>query len=135
MWVGPVVLPHTLPLTPPAEALPIDGLRRMNRIDSRDKLTNPSRATPNVLTSGAELYGIYCATCHGIAGEGDGPVGEHFRRMPNLTTPNVQNYADGWLFSIVREGGFNMPRFGPDLSENERWAVVHHVRTLPKTAN
>ena len=135
MWVGPVVLPNTLPLTPPVEALAIDGLPRMNRIDSRDKLVNPSPVTPDVLADGAKLFGIYCAACHGEAGTGDGSVAEHFRRMPDLTVPNVQNYADGWLFSIIREGGFNMPPFGSDLSADERWAVVHHIRTLSKTAN
>lgn len=135
MWAGPVVLPSALLLKPPAYALPIDGLQRMNRVDSRDKLANPLAVTPDVLASGADLYGIYCASCHGTAGGGDGPVAEHFRRMPDLTVPNVQNYADGWLFSILRDGGFNMPPFSSDLSAGERWAVVHHIRTLGTTTN
>jgi len=135
MWVGPVVLPSTLPLIPPADALPIDGLQRMNRIDARDKLANPRAITPEVLAAGADLYGIFCASCHGAAGAGDGAVAEHFRRMPDLTVPYVQEFADGWLFSIIREGGVNMPPFSSDLSADERWAVVHHIRTLSKTTN
>ena len=135
MWVGPVVLPNTLPLAPPAGALPIDGLQPMSRVDSRDKLANPRPVTPEVLAAGADLYGIYCASCHGAAGGGDGPVAEYFRRMPDLTVPNVQNYADGWLFSIIRDGGFNMPPFSSDLSAGERWAVVHHIRTLSTITN
>ena len=130
MWVGPVVLPHTLPMTPPDDVLSVDGPQRMNRIDSRDKLVNPRSASPDVLAEGAELYGIYCASCHGADADGAGPVADHFRRMPDLRAPNVQNYADGWLYSIVREGGFNMPPFASALCVNERWAVVHHIRTL-----
>ena len=130
MWVGPVVLPHTLPLNPPDDVLSIDGPQLMNRIDARDKLQNPLPASAAVLAEGAELYRIYCATCHGTDARGDGPVAEHFRRMPDLTAPNVHNYADGWLYTIIREGGFNMPPFAASLSVNERWAVVHHIRTL-----
>lgn len=135
MWTGPVVLPHALPMTPPDDVLSVDGPQPMNRIDSRDKLSNPLRPSPLVLAEGAELYRIYCASCHGSSAEGDGRVAEHFRRMPNLTAPNVQNYADGWLYSIIREGGFNMPPFAASLSERERWAVVHHIRTLNPQPN
>ena len=131
MWVGPVVLPQTRPMTPPDDVLSVDGPQRMNRIDARDKLRNPLAASPEVRTEGAELYRIYCASCHGVAGIGDGRLAEHYRRMPDLTAANVQNYADGWLYTIVREGGFNMPPFASALSVNERWAVVHYIRTLP----
>ena len=130
MWVGPVVLPHTRPMTPPDAVLSVDGPQLMNRIDSRDKLVNPLDPSVEVLAQGAELYRIYCATCHGANADGSGPVAEHFRRMPDLRAPNVQNYADGWLYSIIREGGFNMPPFASSLSVPERWAVVHHIRTL-----
>jgi mono/diheme cytochrome c family protein len=130
MWVGPVILPQLRPMTPPENVLAIDGQQAMNRIDSRDKLHNPLPASRTILAQGAELYGIYCAPCHGVDALGDGAVAEHFRRMPDLTAANVQGYADGWLYSIVREGGFNMPPFAASLSVNERWAVVHHLRTL-----
>lgn len=131
MWVGPVVLPQAGPMmTPPDGTLSVDGPRRLNRIEARDTLSNPRPASPVVLTQGRELYRIYCATCHGAAGTGDGPMAEHFRRMPDLTMGYVQNYADGWLYTIIREGGFAMPAFAASLSVDERWAVVHHVRTL-----
>ena len=130
MWVGPVVLPGTMPMTPPEDVLPVDGQPVMNRIDARDKLRNPRTMSQQVAEEGAELYRIYCATCHGAEGGGDGPVASHFRRMPPLTTPNVQSYADGWIYSIIRDGGFNMPPLGASLSIDERWAVVHHLRTF-----
>jgi cytochrome c553 len=30
----------------------------------------------NDLTSGSELFRMYCASCHGVDGRGDGPVAE-----------------------------------------------------------
>ena len=130
MWVGPVVLPHTLPMVPPDDVLAVDGPQIMNRLDARAKLSNPLPASAAVLARGAELFRIYCAACHGVTAGGDGIVAGHFRRMPDLNAAHVQNYADGWLYTISREGGFNMPPFAFALDVDERWAIVHHIRTL-----
>lgn len=130
MWVGPVVMPQTRTVLPPEDTLSVDGPQLMNRIDARDKLTNPVPASAEVLAEGANLYRIYCASCHGPDARGDGVVAEHFRRMPDLTAANVQNYADGWLYTIIRQGGFSMPPFGFALDIDERWALVHHLKAL-----
>ncbi|SVD17311.1 uncharacterized protein METZ01_LOCUS370165 [marine metagenome] len=118
------------PQNPPAGVLAVDGLPIMNRVTARDALANPNSASAAVLAEGAELYRIYCAMCHGPSGEGDGLIADYFRRMPNLKAPYVQDYKDGWLYTILREGGFNMPSYANSLSGNERWAVVHHLRTF-----
>ena len=40
----------------------------------------------------AEMYKAYCASCHGITGEGDGPVAAALKMRPtNLTRLAVQN--------------------------------------------
>ena len=118
------------PQNPPAGVLAVDGLPIMNRVTARDALANPISASATVLAEGAELYRIYCAMCHGPSGEGDGLIADYFRRMPNLKAPYVQDYKDGWLYTILREGGLNMPSYANSLSGNERWAVVHHLRTF-----
>ena len=42
--------------------------------------------------SGAQLYRTYCASCHGLAGRGDGPVAESFRKpIPDLTEYTARN--------------------------------------------
>nr|NIV29562.1 c-type cytochrome [Anaerolineae bacterium] len=90
-------------------------------------------ATAQVLEEGAELYGIYCEVCHGGDGGGEGPVAEYFRRMPDLSAPYVKRYQDGRLYTIIRQGGFSMPAYASSMSVNERWAVVHYLRTLGET--
>lgn len=130
MWTGPVLLPQTHARTPPDDSLSVDGPRIMNRREARTKLTNPLVATPETLAQGAELYGTYCTLCHGAAGTGDGQLASFYRRMPDLTAPHVGNYPNGFVYSIIREGGRNMPRFADALSVNERWALVHYLRTL-----
>ena len=133
MWTGPAVLPQTEARALPEGSMAIDAPRIMNRREARTALTNPLDESPAVLAEGKALYDAYCALCHGDEGEGDGDLARYYRRMPPLTARHVLNYPDGFVYSIIREGGRNMPRFGDALSVDERWALVHHLRTLGST--
>ena len=129
MHTSPVVMPQVNPGIPVEDTLAVDSQRRRDRLESRD-LPNPIPKTPAALEEGAWLYGVYCSVCHGPTGEGDGKIAEHFRRMPNLSASHIQNYTDGWVYSIIREGGFAMPPFAHSMSVPEQWALVHFVKTF-----
>ena len=129
MYTGSVVLPQVAPRVPVEDTIAVDGPQILDRLSSQG-LPNPRPRTPDVLDEGAWLYGVYCAVCHGATGRGDGQIAEHYARMPTLTVAYVQNYTDGWIYSIIREGGRNMPAFAASLSVDERWALVHFVRTF-----
>ena len=129
MYTGPVVLPQVAPRVPVEDAIAVDGPQILDRLSSQG-LPNPRPNTPEVRDEGAWLYDVYCAICHGATGQGDGQIAEHYPRMPNLSAPNVQNYTDGWIYSIIREGGRNMPASAAVMSVDERWALVHFVRTF-----
>ena len=124
------VHPQEETMTPPEGALAVAAPRVIDRREARTSLTNPRPASSEVLTEGAELYRIYCVMCHGATGSGDGEVAQYFRRVPDLNAPYIQNYTDGRLYTVLREGGFNMPRYAEALSVDERWAVVHYVRSF-----
>ena len=129
MFIGPVITPYERLMTPPENVLSVDGPRILGRRDAREKLTNPLPASPEVLAEGAELYRIYCTSCHGVDGSGDGRLVEFFDRTGDLHDSEVQETADGEMYNTVREGGFTMPGFANTLSVRERWAVIHHIRT------
>jgi len=120
-------------MDPPAGTLAIDAPRIVDRREARFGLINPRPASADVLKEGAELYRTYCVMCHGESGVGDGAVAQHFRRVPDLKTPYIQNYTDGRLYTVLREGGSNMPPYAEALSVDERWAVVHFVRSFEST--
>lgn len=42
-------------------------------------------------TSGAEMYGSYCAPCHGTAGKGDGPAASALKQPPSDLTLLAKN--------------------------------------------
>ena len=129
MGRGAAVGPHT-PQAPPAGVLAVGAPAVLERAAARAQLRNPRPATTDVLAEGAELYGSYCLLCHGALGAGDGPLAAHFPRMPDLRGRRTGRYADGDLYTIVRQGGFRMPAYADVLSAAERWAVVTYLRTL-----
>ena len=130
MWSGPAVLPQEEARPLPDGSLTVDGPRLLNRREARLALVNPLDPSTEVVADGAALYATYCALCHGDAGTGDGQLADQYRRMPDLTQPYVLNYPDGFVYSVIREGGRSMPRFADALSVEERWAIVHFLRTL-----
>lgn len=124
------VAPQILMLEPPPNTLAVNHPRIMDRVDAGERLTNPLTASPEVLKQGRALFDIYCTVCHGADGAGAGPVGKLFQSIPELSAAPIQAYPDGMIYSIIREGGFEMPGYAETVSVPERWALVHFVRTF-----
>ena len=129
MHTGPVVLPQVESRSPPEDTIAVDGEQHRDRFELQN-LPNPVPNTPAALAEGEWLYGVYCAVCHGTTGQGNGQIAEHYPRMPDLTAPTVHNYTDGWIYGIIRDGGRRMPTFGASMSGDERWTLVHFLRTF-----
>jgi copper transport protein len=93
---------------------------------------NPVALTAESVATGRELYVEHCATCHGDAGEGDGPIAGTLQRPPaDLTAPHVSIHPDGdlayWIHSGIPPA---MPGFSDQLSDLEVWHLVNYVRSL-----
>jgi len=75
----------------------------------------------------------HCATCHGVEGRGDGVLAASLNPPPaDLTADHVDDHSDGDLFWWITYGieQTAMPAFGSVLTEEERWTVIHFVRSL-----
>jgi mono/diheme cytochrome c family protein len=80
---------------------------------------------------GKKIFKTRCMICHGPKGIGNGPGGKALAPKPqNLTLPMVKSQTDGELFWKVSNGRNAMIKWGPILSESERWDVINYVRTL-----
>jgi mono/diheme cytochrome c family protein len=102
----------------------------------------PAReAHPYDAGAGAELFRVNCSACHGQAGLGDGPAAAHitsensawftetgsaYAGPPDLQASRTAMNEDV-MFGIITSGITVMPRFGPLLSEAERWDVVRYI--------
>jgi mono/diheme cytochrome c family protein len=74
-----------------------------------------------------------CNACHGDSGKGDGPGAAALTPKPaDWTSAKVQQQSDGCLFWKISTGRGAMPPWSAMISEEDRWEIVHYIRTLKK---
>ena len=94
---------------------------------------NPVATNESALAAGQKIYSKTCATCHGKAGDADGPAVIELNIHPaKLSDRKLATESDGSLFWRITTGKKPMPAYGKRLSETDRWNLVNYVRTLPK---
>jgi len=93
-------------------------------------LAASAQSADYVAMSGQELYSRFCASCHGAAGQGDGPVSKSIRvEVPDLTRiamraggtyprERIVRIIDG-RHIIGAHGSRTMPVWGEDLGRIE----------------
>ena len=118
------------PLPPPGRSIPVEGAVSIPGMGAPE---NPITADESSISRGAELYNIHCAQCHGVTGEGNGPVAPFLVKYKpaNLTSDVVQSKSDGSFFLTISNGlDGKMPALNENLTVSERWDVVNFLRTL-----
>lgn len=109
-------------------ATPEDALR------AGEELQNPLRADDRrAQQRGAAVFANYCQVCHGPGGKGDGPVTQRGVPPPaSLLGEKALRLKDGHIFHILTYGQGNMASYAGQLSREDRWHAVLHVRALQK---
>jgi len=98
---------------------------------SADTIVNPFPEEPLVLKQGEELYQVYCGSCHGEGGYGDGAAGGALGVQPaNFHEELVRSQSDGALFWKLSTGRGSMPPFKEVFSEEQRWQLIAYIRNL-----
>lgn len=93
---------------------------------------NPVAKSDKVLAGAKKAFEVNCVSCHGARGLGDGPAAGALPVKPaNWTSPVTQGMTDGEIFWKISNGRGAMPPW-KHLAENDRWALVHFVRTFKK---
>jgi mono/diheme cytochrome c family protein len=104
--------------------------------------------TSQTIERGQERYGIFCAPCHGMLGDGQGMVtkraealiasgrGRGMAWVPptDMTQAHIVAQPVGQLFDTITNGIRNMPAYGPQIPTEDRWAIVMYVRALQRRA-
>ena len=95
------------------------------------QIKNPKANSSSSSAKGKKLFRSRCAVCHGSKGLGDGPGGKALVPKPaNLSSTLVQGQTDGEIFWKITNGRNDMIKWGPILSEEQRWDLVNYVRSL-----
>jgi len=103
----------------------------------------PVPVTMEMVTRGRERFDIFCATCHGASGNGNGLVhvraaslGEGTWTPPtDLTSETVSERPVGHIYNTIKNGIRNMPAYGSQIDPEDRWAITAYVRALQLSRN
>jgi mono/diheme cytochrome c family protein len=92
----------------------------------------PVDVTRDVVDRGRTRFEVFCAACHGIAGDGDSLVAANMqlKRPPSLVSSEVEAFPAGRIFQIVSQGYGLMRPYSDCLTVDERWAVIWYLRAL-----
>lgn len=103
----------------------------LTRENAGTVLKNPFIMDNTDLSRGADVYATFCQTCHGLNGDGDGPVTKRgVPPPPSLKTDKVRKMKDGDIYYLISHGIGNMPPYRSQVKRNDRWLVTHFIRTL-----
>ena len=87
--------------------------------------------------AGKTSYDMYCATCHGATGVGDGPAAAALQPAPrNFTDATLMSEkTDEQLLEVIRNGspGTGMTAWGSVLSEADQANILAYIRSLSAT--
>jgi mono/diheme cytochrome c family protein len=108
----------------------VDGVE-----DGRFAERFPLPVTSALLETGRIEFGIVCATCHGVLGDGNSPVAAkmQLRRPPSLLTPDIASFPPGRVYRVVTVGYGLMPANDYQLGVEQRWAVVAYLKALERS--
>jgi len=95
-------------------------------------LKNPYTNVEDDELIGEELYGMYCQSCHGIKGKGDGVNAELVSTpVADFTTASFKNQSDGSLYYKLITGRNDMVGFQLIIPEEEDlWMVINYIKNL-----
>ena len=103
-----------------------------------DTLSDPNAAIEADAEVGKADYQIYCASCHGETGEGDGPVAQALNPKParHSNGAYMNPLTDDYLFKVIKFGGAAvgksamMAPLGGSLSDQQIRNTIAFIRTL-----
>jgi len=97
--------------------------------DAKIGLKSPLEITEKNLENGKKMYAIYCISCHGKKGDGNGylSTSEKFSGIPNYKDRDI---TEGSTYHVIMHGKNLMGSHSSQLTYKERWQIVQYVEVL-----
>jgi mono/diheme cytochrome c family protein len=101
----------------------------------------PIEVTEANMKLGEQKFQIYCATCHGYAGYGDGLVHKRADALgqgtwlppTSMHVDRVKEQPVGKIFNTISKGQGKMAGYANAITPKERWAIVLYIRALQRS--
>jgi mono/diheme cytochrome c family protein len=99
---------------------------------------NPFPITKAGIAQGQELYTLFCAICHGDKGDGLGylfnpdenPNAKYPVAPKSFIIDEMVDASNGRYYHSIMYGINMMGNYADKLSYEERWQVIHYIRSL-----
>lgn len=94
----------------------------------------PPQVTRALLERGRNRFDVFCATCHGLTGDGRSLVAQNMALRPPPSLHAHRHHADASSFYTIATEGFGlMPGYSSQMTDDERWAVAFYVLALQRS--
>lgn len=107
-------------------------------MQAQDKQIKRVAITQTSPASGKEMFGTYCAPCHGLDGKGDGPAASALKKKPadltELAAKNGGKYPSSHVYAVLKQvdspvhGSKEMPIWGSLFSSVSANDAEIHMR-------
>ncbi|QDV76304.1 quinol:electron acceptor oxidoreductase subunit ActD [Botrimarina mediterranea] len=99
------------------------------------------KITQETMDRGEQRFNIYCATCHGLTGAGDGLITQRamslnqgtWTQPTSLHVEAVTTQPVGRIFNTISNGIRKMPGYKEQISAEDRWAIVLYLQALQRS--
>src|SRR5712692_984855 len=95
--------------------------------------TFPFPITKEILDRGQERYQVFCSSCHGLTGYGDGMVARRGFNKPapaSFHQDKLRQAPVGHFFDVVTNGWGAMPSHASQVPVEDRWKIIAYIRAL-----
>jgi mono/diheme cytochrome c family protein len=87
--------------------------------------------TAELLARGQERFAIFCAPCHGFAGDGDGIIVAHgFPAPPSYHVDRLVAAPAQHFYNVMTNGYGVMFSYADRVGPHDRWAIAAYIRAL-----
>lgn len=88
-----------------AARLPPEGTVAQSAAGHAQALENPPQVSEGLLKRGRERFDIFCAPCHGLAGEGDGMIVQRgFPAPPSFQSDRLRAAPASHFMEVIEKG-------------------------------
>src|ERR1700704_6468516 len=96
----------------------------------------PLPVNVDLMERGKQRFNINCAICHGPTAAGNGMTKQYgLATVVTLQDERIRNMADGEIFDTITHGKNTMLAYGPNVTVNDRWAIICYLRALQRSQN
>jgi copper transport protein len=131
-WPGlPAPTPRLLRTSSAAITVIGVGLLGLSLLPGEESASgNPVEPTAQSIAIGRSLYAQNCAQCHGIKGDGRGPLADEMEVPPADFRIHVPFHSDEFFFNVISNGlGDIMPAWSTQFSEEEIWHLINFLKS------